>query len=94
MDAPANSGILRRQPKGIKPHRVKHIIALHSLKPGVDIRRSHSIPVSDMKVARGVGEHGQSIPLGSGVSLANLIQSVVSPTLLPLLFYFLWVILG
>ncbi|MBA7684387.1 hypothetical protein ES703_92782 [subsurface metagenome] len=89
---PADSGIFRRQPEGIKPHRVKHIISLHPLKPSPNIRRSHGIPVPDMEVARGIGEHSQSIPLGAGGILTNLIQPVLSPFLLPLVLYFLRVI--
>ncbi len=37
VNAPADSRILSGKPKGIKAHRVKHIIALHPLKPGVNI---------------------------------------------------------
>ncbi|MBA7668878.1 hypothetical protein ES703_76996 [subsurface metagenome] len=45
-----NGSILGGKTKGIKAHRVKHIIALHPLKSGVNIRRSHSIPMPDMEV--------------------------------------------
>jgi hypothetical protein len=89
-----DSSILSRQSKGIKTHRVKHIIALHPLEPGMNIRGSHGIPMTDMKITRGIREHGQGIPLGLGALLSNLIQLILSPLLLPLFFYFLRVILN
>jgi hypothetical protein len=73
---------------------VKHIIALHPLEPGMNISGSHGIPMTDMKVTRSIREHGQGIPLGPGIILINLIQIILSPLLLPLFLYFLWIILG
>ena len=94
MNAPLDSGILGGQTKGIETHRVKYIITLQSLKSGVNIRWCHGIPVPDMEVARGIGEHSQCIKFGAGVILSNFVEPILGPLLLPLLLYFLRVIPG
>ena len=43
-----NLGILGRQPKGVEPHGMQHIVALHPSISGLDIRGSHGIPVTDV----------------------------------------------
>ena len=64
MNTTADGGILSRQAKGIKTHRVEYIIALHPFEPGMNGSRSHSVPGPDVEGPRGIGEHRQGIPLG------------------------------
>ncbi len=92
MNPMIDSCVLRRQPESIKAHRMEHVIALHPLEPGMDIRGRHGIPVPDMEVTRGIGEHGQGIELRATVTLLDLVKSVNCPFLLPLLFDFMRVI--
>ncbi len=84
MDAALDGGVLRRQAEGVEAHGMQHVVALHPLEAGVDIRRGHGVPVADVQVARGVGEHGQGVPLGTALVFGYLVEAVSGPLLLPL----------
>jgi hypothetical protein len=51
MNAFPDSSVLRGKAESIETYGMEHIIALHPLKAGMDIRGSHSIPVPDVKVS-------------------------------------------
>ena len=77
------------RPKASKPMGCSTLIALHPLVAGVDIRGRHGVPVADVEVAGGIGEHGEGVPLGAGVVVLDLVELILGPLLLPLFFDFL-----
>ncbi len=56
-----DSGVLRRQAKGIPAHGVQHIAAEHPLIAGNGIGDRVIAHMAHMQFAAGVGEHGQAI---------------------------------
>ena len=77
-------GVFGGETEGVEPHGVEHVVALHPAKPGVAVGRGHGVPVADVEVARGVGIHGQLIPLGPGIVVGNVVNAVGLPAFLPL----------
>ena len=65
MDVALDGSILGRQAKGVKAHREQDVVAVHAHVARAGIRRRHRIPVTDMQIAGGIGQHGQGIVLGS-----------------------------
>ena len=88
VNAALDGGVLGGQTEGVEAHGVKHVVALHPLETGADVGGRHGVPVADVQVARGVGEHGQGVPLGAGRVLTDLVELILRPLLLPLLFDF------
>jgi hypothetical protein len=84
MDAVPDGGVLGGKTEGIEAIGVEHVKAAHTLVAGVDIRRYIVIPVADMKVAGGIGEHGKGVPLGARVVVPDFIKLIFSPAVLPL----------
>ncbi len=93
VDAALDGGVLRGEAEGVKAIGMQDVIAPHAHIAGMDIGGNIVIPVADMEVAGGIGEHGKGVPLGAGVVVPDLVKLIVGPLLLPLLFYFLRVIL-
>ena len=51
MDSTLDRGVLGVQSKGVEPHRVQDIKALHPLEPCMGVRARHGVPVADVEVA-------------------------------------------
>jgi len=79
-----DGGIFSRKTEGVKSHREEDIIALHALEAGACIGRRHGIPVTDVKVAGGVGQHGEGVELGFVRVGLRLVEFVSLPACLPL----------
>ena len=56
-------------------------------KRGVDVRGGHGVPVADVEVPRGVGEHGELVPLGLVGVFVDAVEGVGGPAVLPLGLY-------
>ncbi len=89
-----DGSVLGGQTEGVKAHGVEDIIALHALETGMDIGGSHGVPVPDVQVPGGIGEHGQGVPLRLGIVPIHPVQVVFSPPPLPLLLYLLGVVIS
>ena len=88
VDAALDGGVLCREAEGVEAHGMHYVVALHPLEAGVDIGRGHGVPVADMEVARGVGEHGQGVPLGFRRLVRSAVKVISSPFGLPFIFDF------
>ena len=67
MVAGRHGVLLRRQAEGVVAHGVQHVVALHPLHPGHDIRGGVALGMARVKAhAGGVWEHIQHIILGLG----------------------------
>src|SRR4030043_979655 len=93
VDAPLDSSILSGESESVVTHWVEHIIAPHFFIASISIDGDIVIPVPDVQISGGIGEHGKSIILRTGVIIMDLIDLIVSPLLLPLLLYCLRVVL-
>ena len=87
VDAVLDGGVLRRQAKGVEPHGMEHVVALHPSEPGMNVGWGHGIPVADVEVSGGIGEHGELVPLGSVGVFLHAVQPVGGPPFLPLGLY-------
>ena len=76
--------VLRRQPEGVEPHGVHHVVPAHPHVPRVGVRRRHRVPVPDVQVAGRVRVHGELVPLGARVVVVHPVDPAVRPPLLPL----------
>ena len=64
MHAFPNCRILCRKSEGVESLRMQHVVAFHALEPGGSVAAGEREPVSDVQVARRVGEHRLDEPLG------------------------------
>ena len=83
VDAVSDGGIFCGQAKGIEAHWEQHVVALHAHVTSTRIRRRHCIPVTDVQVTAGVGQHRQRIVLLLAVVDHGAIQLVRFPFCLP-----------
>ena len=88
VDAPLDGGVLRRQAKGVKAHREQDIVALHAFETSAGVGWGHSVPVTDMQVSGGVGQHGQGIKFGLFNIDIGMVDAVIFPAFLPFGFDF------
>ena len=86
VDAILDGRILRGQTERIEAHREQHVVALHAHVTRARIRRRHRIPVTDVQVAAGIGQHRQRVVLRLAVIDHRAIQLVRFPFVLPFLF--------
>ena len=86
MDAALAGCVLSRQAKGIKAHRKEHIVPVHAQIACPRIRRRHGIPVPNVQVPTGIGQHGHRIVLFLSRIDVRVIQLVLVPFFLPLWF--------
>jgi hypothetical protein len=86
MDAALDGGVLGRQAKGVEPDREEDVVALHAFVAGADVGGRHCIPVADVQVTAGVGEHGQRVVLGLAVVNHGAVELVFFPLFLPFQF--------
>ena len=63
VDVALDGGVLGGQTEGIEAHREQDVVALHAHEAGAGVRRGHGVPVADVEVARGVGQHRQRVVL-------------------------------
>ena len=64
MDVVLDSGVLGREAKGVKAHREEDVVTLHTFVTGADVTWAHGVPVANVQVTAGIGEHGHSIVFG------------------------------
>ena len=83
MDTPADSGILRRQAKGVETDGMQYVVSLHPAEASVAIGGSHCVPVADMQVSGGIGVHRQVVPLGPRVVVYDSVKVIFGPAFLP-----------
>ena len=84
VDAALDGGVLGRQAEGVEADREEHVVAAHAHVAGAGIRGRHGVPVPDVQVAGGVGQHGQGIELGARGIDAGAVQLIGLPLRLPL----------
>ena len=75
------------RPKASKPMGWEDVVALHPLKSCMHVRGGHGVPVADVQVPGGIGEHGELVPLGLVGVFLDAVEPVVGPPLLPLGLY-------
>ena len=88
MDAVLDGGVLGGEAEGVEAHGVEDVVALHAAEAGMDVRGGHGVPVADVEVPRGVGEHGELVPLGLIGVFVDAVEGVGGPAVLPLGLYF------
>ena len=71
------------QAKSVESHGEHHVIALHAHVAGAGVARRHGVPVADVKIAGGIGQHGQGVVLGARGIDISVVQPVGFPTFLP-----------
>src|SRR5690606_20488496 len=82
-----DGSVFRRQAEGVPAHRMKHVLAQHTLIASDHIRDGVVAYMPHMQLAAGVGEHGQAVEfLAAGVFL-NRKTPVFFPEALRLGFY-------
>ncbi len=84
VDALLDGGVLRRQAEGVEAHGEEDVVAAHTPVSGLHVGGGHGVPVADVQVARGVGEHREVVELGPGVVVGRAVEAVGGPALLPL----------
>jgi len=84
VDVVFDGGVFSWQTEGIKTYREEDVIALHALEAGTGIRRRHGIPVTNVKVAGGIGQHGEGVELGFVRIALRLVELISLPACLPL----------
>ena len=84
MDAALDGRVLGRQAKGVKAHGEQDVVAPHAHEARPDIGGRHGVPVADVQVATGVGQHGQGIVLGLVGINDGAVEVVSLPARLPL----------
>ena len=89
MVAGVHGILLGGQAEGIVAHGVQHIVALHPLHAGHDVRCGVALGMARMQAhAGGVGEHIQHIILGLGeIPHIGMEGIVLFPVFMPLFFY-------
>ena len=86
MNAPFDSGLLSRQPKGVPAKGVEEVIPLHHLIAGQDVPNHVVAEMPHVDVAGGIGKHLQAVEFLFGL-FRGFIQADLIPLLLPLGFY-------
>ena len=86
MDAAFDRRVLGGQPKRIEAHGEHHVVTLHPHEARAGIARRHRVPMPDVQVAAGVGQHGQRVKLFAHRIDLRAIQFAYFPFLLPLRF--------
>ena len=94
VNAALDCGIFRRQAKGIEAHGKEDVVALHTLETRGRVRGGHGVPMTDVQIARWIGQHGQKIPFGplfgrGACQFPGLIDARLIPSLLPFRLEFL-----
>ena len=83
VDLQADRRVLGRQAERIESHREEDVVPPHPLVARLHVRRRHRVPVPDVQVAGGVGEHRQGVPFGARVVVARPVELVRLPALPP-----------
>ena len=83
MDVALDRGVFGGQTKRVKAHREQHVIAAHPHPARARIRGRHRVPVPDVQVAAGIGQHGQRVELGPRRIDHRAIQPVALPLFRP-----------
>ena len=88
MVAGVDGILLCRQAKGIVAHGVQHVVALHPLHPGYDVRSCVALGMARVQThPGGVREHVQHIVFGLGeVPYIRVEGVMLRPVFLPLFF--------
>ena len=88
VDSGPNRMVLRGQAERVVPHRVQHPMSGASMEVGDRVTERVVLQVSDVGLARRVGEHladiGLRLLVGAGEVVAHLPGALAAPELLPL----------
>ena len=88
MDARLYRIVFRRQTECVKPHWLKHFVALHPLETRVGVRGSVIVPVPRVQFcARRIGKHFKDVPFFIDSVAVELVKPGVRPDFLPLALY-------
>ena len=84
MDIVLDGSVFSRQTEGIETHREEYVVTLHALKAGTGVWGRHGVPMTDVKVAGRIGQHGEGVELGFVRVALRLVEAVRLPACLPL----------
>ena len=84
MNLVLDGGVFRWEAERVETNWEEHVVALHALKARAGVRRSHRVPMPDVKVTRGIGQHGKGVKLGLVRVTLGFVQAIRLPAGLPL----------
>ena len=87
MDVGLDGGVFSGEAEGVEPHREQHVEAPHAHVTGAGVGGGHGVPVADVQVAAGVGQHGQGVVLGARPVHIGVVYAGFFPMLLPFCFH-------
>ncbi len=88
MDVLVDGSVLGGKTEGVEAHGEHHVVAPHAHEAGAGVGGRHGVPVTDVQLPRGVGQHGQGIVLGAiGVNI-RIVEAIGFPFSLPFGFDF------
>ena len=79
VGAVLDRGVFGGQAECVEAEREEHVVALHALPAGGGVAGGHRVPVPDVQIAAGVGEHGQEEVGGAVVLVGGAVEAVDLP---------------
>ena len=83
VDVLPDGGVFGGEAEGVEADGEEDVLAAHAVIAGGDIRGGEGVPVDDVEVAAGVGEHGEGVPARAGVVVGGAVEAVGLPAGLP-----------
>jgi len=93
VDASLDGCVFGGQAKGVKAHGEQDVVAPHTHKARPGIGWSHGIPMTDVQLAAGIGQHRKGVMFGRVGVDDRAVKLVLFPTGLPFRFDLLWDVL-
>ena len=87
VDALADGSVLGGEAEGVEADGEEDVEATHAAVSGGGIGGGHGVPVADVDIAGGVGEHGEEVEL-LAIVVGGLVKAVGLPLCLPLFLNF------
>ena len=78
-----DGGVFGGQAEGVEAEREEHVVALHPLPAGGGVAGGHRVPVADVQVAAGVGQHGEEEVGLARVLIGRAVEAVDRPSSAP-----------
>ena len=72
-------GVLRGQAEGVEAEREEHVVALHPLPARRRVARRHRVPVPDVQIPAGVGQHREEEVGLALVRVGRAVEAVDRP---------------
>ena len=82
VDALADGGVFGGEAEGVEADGEEDVEAAHAAVTGGGVGGGHGVPVSDVDIAGGVGEHGEEVEL-LAIVVGGLVKAVGLPLRLP-----------